>query len=98
MFRNSYLIPHTIYSQQVKESRHEEEDLVELGKGKEGLGGIFPTPISIALETGVGPQQESLCSRDAERFILSPGRWQGVPAPTWLRATGRRALKGPRGA
>lgn len=63
----------------------EEEDLIELGRGKGGLRGIPPThPISVALETGVGPQQER-CSRDTERFILSPGRWQGVPSSTVAR-------------
>lgn len=98
MFRNSDLISHAIYPQQVKRraSVTAEGFLVELGREKEGLRGI-PHPISIALETGVRPQQ-GRCSRDTERFILSPGRWQGVPAPLPLQVTGRRALKRPREA
>lgn len=98
---NSCLISHTIYSQQVKRRAivRVEGDLVELGREKRGLRGPpYTHPISVASETGVSSQQER-CSRDTERLILSPGRWQGgVPAPLGLRVTGRRALKRPREA
>lgn len=79
VFGNSCLISHTIYSQQVKRRAivRVEGDLVELGREKGGLRGPpYTHPISVASETGVSSQQER-CSRDTERLILSPGRWQG---------------------
>lgn len=101
VFGNSCLISHTIYSQQVKRRAlvRVEGDLVELRREKGGLRGPpYTHPISVASETGVSSQQEK-CSRDTERLILSPGRWQGgVPAPLGLRVRGRRALKRPREA
>lgn len=79
MFRNSDLISHAIYSQQVKRraSVTAEGFLVELGREKEGLRGIPPHPtpfpllwrLASALSKGDAPGilRASFCLRGAGR-------------------------------